>query len=144
MMIIQNIFNTIYVGHKTVLNTTSCTENPGTEGTIYSPTHKGYLISKHYTTSMTGHVYKTRESRPNNSELILKSPRSQSSHFILTFSSILHSKFLTLENRGPRFSVLASRTLQQKVQSSVFTTTRVNLPYPTKTPSSLTDEPSVK
>ena len=109
-----------------------------------APTHKGCLISKQNTTSMTGHVYKTRESKPNHSEPILKCTRSQSSHFILTFSSNLHSKFLTLENLGPRFSVLASRTLQQKVQSSVFTTTRVNLPCPTKTPSSLTDEPSVE
>ena len=41
-----------------------------------APTHKEYLISKHNTTSMTGHAYKTRESKPNHSEPILRSPRS--------------------------------------------------------------------
>ena len=53
-----------------------------------APTHKGCLIPKHNTTSMTGHVYKTRESKPNHSKPILKSPKSQSSHFILTFHQI--------------------------------------------------------
>ena len=37
-----------------------------------APAHKRCLIFKHNTTSMTGHVYKTRESRLNHSEPILK------------------------------------------------------------------------